>query len=91
MQFDVIVPNVVDRVVQQAMLQVLETVFEPTFHPSSHGFRPKRGAPTAIAEAKEHLEAGYQTIVILISLSSLIGFIISASSTASVDVWRIAG
>jgi hypothetical protein len=49
--------NVVDRVVQQAVLQVLEPVFEPTFHTSSHGFRPKRGAHTAIAEAKEHLEA----------------------------------
>jgi RNA-directed DNA polymerase len=57
------IPNIVDRVVQQAMLQVLETVFEPTFHASSHGFRPKRGAHTAIAEAKEHLAAGYQTIV----------------------------
>jgi len=57
------IPNVVDRVVQQAMLQVLEPVFEPTFHTSSHGFRPKRGATTAIAEAKEHLEAGYRTIV----------------------------
>jgi len=57
------IPNVVDRVVQQAVLQVLELVFEPTFHTSSHGFRPKRGAMTAIAEAKEHLEAGYRTIV----------------------------
>ena len=57
------IPNIVDRVVQQAMLQVLEPVFEPAFHSSSHGFRRKRGAHTAIAEAKEHLEAGYQTIV----------------------------
>ncbi len=57
------IPNVVDRVVQQAVLQVLESVFEPAFHTSSHGFRPKRGAHTAIAEAKEHLEAGYRTIV----------------------------
>jgi RNA-directed DNA polymerase len=56
------IPNVIDRIVQQAVLQVLEPVFEPTFHTSSHGFRPKRGA-TAIAEAKEHLEAGYRTIV----------------------------
>ena len=38
-------------------------MFDPTFHPSSHGFRPKRGATTAIAEAKEYLAAGYQTIV----------------------------
>ena len=57
------IPNVVDRVVQQAVLQVLEPVFEPTFHPSSHGFRPKRGAHTAIAEAKGYLAAGYRTVV----------------------------
>ena len=57
------IPNVIDRIVQQAVLQVLEPVFEPTFHTSSHGFRPKRGAMTAIAKAKEHLEASYRTIV----------------------------
>jgi RNA-directed DNA polymerase len=57
------IPNVVDRVVQQAVLQVLEPFFEPTFHPSSHGFRPNRGAHTAIAEAKGYLAAGYQTVV----------------------------
>jgi RNA-directed DNA polymerase len=54
---------VVDRVVQQAVLQILEPIFEPTFHPSSHGFRPHRGAHTAIAQAKEHLEAGYQMVL----------------------------
>jgi group II intron reverse transcriptase/maturase len=53
------IPNVVDRVVQQALLQVLEPLFEPTFHDSSHGFRPRRGARTAIAEAKKHLAGGY--------------------------------
>jgi len=57
------IPNVVDRVVQQAMLQVLEPVFEPTFHASSHGFRPKRGAHTAIAEATGYLKDGYQTVI----------------------------
>jgi RNA-directed DNA polymerase len=57
------IPNVVDRVVQQAVLQILEPIFEPTFHPSSHGFRPNRGAHTAIAEANGHLEAGCQTVV----------------------------
>ena len=57
------IPNVVDRVVQQAALQILEPIFEPTFHTSSHGFRPTRGAHTAIAEAKGYLEAGYQTVV----------------------------
>ena len=47
------IPNVMDRWVQQAVFQVLEPIFEPTFHTSSHGFRPKRGAHTAIAEAKD--------------------------------------
>jgi group II intron reverse transcriptase/maturase len=57
------IPNVVDRVVQQAVPRVLEPVFEPTFHASSHGFRPKRGAHTAIAEATGYLKDGYQTVV----------------------------
>lgn len=57
------IPNVVTRVVQQAVLQILEPIFEPTFHPSSHGFRRARGAHTAIAEATEHLEGGFRTVV----------------------------
>ena len=57
------IPNVVDRWVQQAVLQVLEPIFEPTFHPSSHGFRPQRGARTAIAEAKTYVEQGHQFVV----------------------------
>jgi len=57
------IPNVIDRIAQQAVLQVLEPVFEPTFYDSSHGFRSRRGAATAIAEATSHLEAGYRTVV----------------------------
>lgn len=57
------IPNVVDRTVQQAVLQILEPIFDPTFHDSSHGFRPNRGAHTAIAEAKGYLQDGYQTVV----------------------------
>lgn len=52
------IPNVVDRWVQQAVLQVLEPIFEPVFHDSSHGFRPRRGAQTAIAEATKYLDEG---------------------------------
>src|SRR5258706_15469958 len=52
------IPNVVDRWVQQALLQVLEPIFDPTFHESSHGFRPKRGAHTAIAEAARYVKQG---------------------------------
>jgi group II intron reverse transcriptase/maturase len=54
---------VIDRWVQQAVLQVLEPIFEPTFHESSHGFRPNRGAQTAIAEAKRYVEEGHRTVV----------------------------
>lgn len=57
------IPNVVDRIVQQAVLQILEPIFEPTFHDSSHGFRRRRGAQTAIAEAKSYLAEGYGTTV----------------------------
>ena len=57
------IPNVIDRWVQQAVLQVLEPIFEPTFHSSSHGFRPKRGAHTAIAEAKEYVSDGFGVVV----------------------------
>src|ERR1022692_2527839 len=57
------IPNVIDRWVQQAVLQVLEPIFEPTFHDSSHGFRKGRGALTAIAQARTHLQAGLTTVV----------------------------
>jgi len=57
------IPNVVDRWVQQAVHQVLSPTFERNFHPSSHGFRPERGAHTALAEAKEHLLAGCDWVV----------------------------
>jgi RNA-directed DNA polymerase len=53
------IPNVIDRWVQQAVLQVLQPIFEPTFHASSHGFRPGRGAQTAVDEAKKYLAEGY--------------------------------
>jgi RNA-directed DNA polymerase len=42
---------------------VLEPLYEPTFHASSHGFRPGRSCHTAIAEAKRHLEEGYEWVV----------------------------
>ena len=57
------IPDVVDRVVQEAVRQVLEPLWEPTFHPSNHGFRPGRSCHTAIAEAKTHVEDGYEWVV----------------------------
>ena len=72
------IPNVVDRVAQQATLQVMEPIFEPSFHASSHGFRPKRGAHTAIAEATGYLKDGYRTVVDWTWPNSLTDFIINA-------------
>jgi RNA-directed DNA polymerase len=57
------IPNVTDRVVMEAVRQVLEPLFEPTFHPSSHGFRPGRSCHTAVAEAGQHLQDGYEWVV----------------------------
>lgn len=57
------IPNVVDRWVQQAVHQVLEPVFEAVFHDSSHGFRPRRGAQTALAEATSYLREGRHWVV----------------------------
>lgn len=57
------IPNVIDRVVQQAVLQALSPWYEASFHGSSHGFRPGRSCHTAIAEAREHVRAGYEWVV----------------------------
>lgn len=57
------IPNVVDRIVGQAVHQMLSPRYEPIFHRSSHGFRPGRSCHTAIAEAKTHLEEGYEWCV----------------------------
>jgi RNA-directed DNA polymerase len=42
---------------------VLSPNYEPDFHESSHGFRPERSCHTAIAEAKKHLEEGFEWVV----------------------------
>jgi RNA-directed DNA polymerase len=57
------IPNVIDRLVQQAIYQVMSPHYEPTFHANSHGFRPGRGCHTAIAQAREYLEDGYDWVV----------------------------
>lgn len=59
------IPTVLDRWVQQATYQVLEPLFEPRFHQSSHGFRPKRGARTAMAEARALVQAGHEWVISL--------------------------
>jgi RNA-directed DNA polymerase len=57
------IPTVVDRLVQQAILQVLEPLLDPTFSDSSYGFRPKRGAHNALAQAREYVAEGRVIVV----------------------------
>lgn len=57
------IPDVIDRTIQEAVRQVLEPLYEPTFHPNSHGFRPGRSCDTAIKQAQEYLEDGYDWVV----------------------------
>lgn len=57
------IPTVVDRLIQQAVLQVLQPDIDPTFSTHSYGFRPRRGAHGAIAEAQRHVQAGKKWVV----------------------------
>ena len=57
------IPNVVDRVVQEAVRMELDPLYEPTFHASSHGFRKGRGCHTAIAQARQYVEDGFEWVV----------------------------
>jgi RNA-directed DNA polymerase len=53
------IPTALDRVVQQAVMQVLQNRWDPTFSNSSFGFRPGRSAHQAVAQAQQHMAAGY--------------------------------
>ena len=55
-------PTVRDRVVQTAAKLILEPIFEADFKDCSYGFRPGRSAHDALAEIREHLQAGYREV-----------------------------
>lgn len=58
------IPTVRDRVVQQALKMVMEPIFEPQFHDGSYGYRPKRNAQQAVAQATELMrERGLEHVV----------------------------
>jgi RNA-directed DNA polymerase len=57
------VPCVVDRLIQQALLQVLQERWDPTFSPHSYGFRPRRSAHQAVAQAQRYIAEGYSVVV----------------------------
>jgi RNA-directed DNA polymerase len=57
------IPTVLDRLIQQAVMQVLQRRWDPTFSEHSYGFRPRRSAQQAVAQAQEYLAAGYRWVV----------------------------
>ena len=57
------IPTVLDRFVQQAVLQVLQRQWDPTFSEHSYGFRPKRSAHQAVAQAQKYIAEGYGWVV----------------------------
>jgi RNA-directed DNA polymerase len=62
-QYEVTVPNVLDRFLQQAVLQVLQRRWDRTFSDHSYGFRPGRSAHQAIARAQQYVTEGYRWVV----------------------------
>jgi RNA-directed DNA polymerase len=57
------IPTVLDRFVQQAVMQVLQRQWDPTFSQHSYGFRPRRSAHQAVAQAQQYIAAGYGWVV----------------------------
>jgi group II intron reverse transcriptase/maturase len=58
------IPTFEDKILQRAVLMVLEPVYEADFLDVSHGFRPKRGAHTAIGSLwKQAMKMGGGWIV----------------------------
>ncbi len=57
------IPTVLDRLIQQAILQVLQAKWDKTFSEHSYGFRPRRSAHQAVAQAQTYLKTGYEWVV----------------------------
>jgi RNA-directed DNA polymerase len=57
------IPTVVDRFIQQALLQVLQAKWDQTFSQFSFGFRPKRSAHQAVAQAQKYVRDGHRFVV----------------------------
>src|SRR3982075_590559 len=53
------IPTVLDRFIQQAVMQVLQRRWNPTFSAYSYGFRPRRSAHQAVAQAQQYIAQGY--------------------------------
>ena len=60
------IPTVLDRFIQQAVMQVLQKQWNPTFSPYSYGFRPRRSAHHAVAQAQQYIAQGYGWVIDLV-------------------------
>jgi RNA-directed DNA polymerase len=52
------IPTALDRFIQQAALQVLQACWDRTFSEHSYGFRPRRSAHQAVAQAQAYIAEG---------------------------------
>jgi group II intron reverse transcriptase/maturase len=59
-----------DKIVQKGLKEILEAIYEPKFLDCSHGFRPKRGADTALPALNKKLFSRDCGAVIDIDLKS---------------------
>src|SRR5499425_3336076 len=57
------IPTVLDRFIQQAVMQVLQRQWNPTFSQYSYGFRPRRSARHAVAQAQQYIAQGYGWVI----------------------------
>ena len=57
------IPTVLERFIQQAVMQVLQRRWDPTFSPHSYGFRPRRSAHQAVAQAQQYIAQGYGWVI----------------------------
>ena len=57
------IPTALDRFIQQAVMQVLQRRWDPTFSQYSYGFRPRRSAHYAVAQAQQYIAQGYGWVI----------------------------
>ena len=57
------IPTVLERFIQQAVMQVLQGQWDRTFSNHSYGFRPRRSAHQAVAQAQQYIAEGYHWVV----------------------------
>jgi RNA-directed DNA polymerase len=61
--YETTVPTVLDRLIQQALMQVLQRRWDPAFSDGSYGFRPKRSAHQAVAQAQQYIAEDHRIVV----------------------------